>query len=46
MSSSANIACRLRLTRMHRTGPYEVLARSRNTAVHLVAQGLYPVKTT
>jgi cyclohexyl-isocyanide hydratase len=34
-----------RLTQLDLTGPYEVLARLPNTTVHLVAQGLDPVKT-
>ena len=34
-----------RLTQLDLTGPYEVLARLPNTAVHLVARGLDPVKT-
>src|SRR5262245_61766410 len=34
-----------RLTQLDMTGPYEVLARLPNTAVHLVAHTLDPVKT-
>ena len=47
MSSQRQIGMLLfpRLTQLDLTGPYEVLARLPNTAVHLVAQGLDPVKT-
>ena len=47
MSSQRQIGMLLfpRLTQLDLTGPYEVLARLPNTTVHLVAQGLDPVKT-
>jgi transcriptional regulator GlxA family with amidase domain len=47
MSSQREIGMLLfpRLTQLDLTGPYEVLARLPNTTVHLVAQGLDPVKT-